>query len=106
VCQVTEVLELAPSTVSLHLKELKRAGLIVERKQGRWVLVALSEEAEAAPWISTALAAAAGDPRLEADRRKVAELRRLPVEDLCRFGFEAAKAKQRGKRRKAAAKRA
>ena len=33
VCQVTEVLKLAPSTVSAHLKELKRAGLIVERKE-------------------------------------------------------------------------
>ena len=27
-CQITEVLKLAPSTVSAHLKELKRAGLI------------------------------------------------------------------------------
>jgi len=36
-CQITEVLGLAPSTVSLHIKELKRAGLVSERKEGRWV---------------------------------------------------------------------
>ncbi len=37
VCQITEVLKLAPSTVSAHLKELKQAGLVSERKDGRWV---------------------------------------------------------------------
>jgi hypothetical protein len=33
------------------------------------------------------------DPQIDADNRRVEELRRLPVEDLCRFGYEAAKAK-------------
>ena len=39
VCQITEVLGLAPSTVSAHLKELKQAGLITERKDGKWVYI-------------------------------------------------------------------
>lgn len=93
VCQVTEVLGLAPSTVSLHLKELKRAGLIRERRQGRWVFIALSEDAEVRSWIDAALAALRGEPRLEADAEMVEELRRLPVEDLCRIGYEGARAK-------------
>ena len=38
VCQITEVLGLATSTVSAHLKELRRAGLTVERKEGRCVI--------------------------------------------------------------------
>ncbi len=91
VCQITEVLKLATSTVSVHLKELKRAGLITERKDGRWVYFALSQETEARPWIETALAAIAADPQLAEDDRMVEELRRLPVEALCRLGYEAAK---------------
>jgi ArsR family transcriptional regulator, arsenate/arsenite/antimonite-responsive transcriptional repressor len=94
VCQITEVLKLASSTVSLHLKELKRSGLITEHKDGRWVYIALSEITDARSWIETALAAVAGDPQIEADDRMVAELRKLPVEDLCRLGREGAKAKQ------------
>jgi len=93
VCQITEVLKLASSTVSLHLKELKRSGLIDERKDGRWVYIALSQDREARAWIATALAAVAGDPQIEVDDRLVAELRRLPVEDLCRLGYAKARAK-------------
>jgi len=94
VCQITEVLKLATSTVSVHLKELRRAGLITERKDGRWVYFGLSQDSESIPWIETALGAIAADPLLAEDERLVEELRRLPVEDLCRFGYEAAKAAQ------------
>ena len=37
VCQLTAVLELAPSTVSAHLSELKRAGFLLDRKDGKVV---------------------------------------------------------------------
>jgi len=93
VCQITEVLKLAPSTVSAHLKELKLAGLVSERKDGRWVYFALIEDECTRAWTEAALSPLAGDPQIEADDRLVAELRRLPVEDLCRVGFEAAKEK-------------
>lgn len=95
VCQITEVLKLAPSTVSAHLKELRLAGLTLERKDGRWVSISLSDDPAARTWIATALAAAGDDPQLAADRRLVAELRRLPVEDLCRLGYEGAVAERR-----------
>lgn len=88
VCQITAVLELAPSTVSAHLKELRRAGLVAERKVGRWVHFGLAEEPAARAWIAAALDAAADDPQLAADARLVAALRILPVEDLCRSGFD------------------
>lgn len=94
VCQVTAVLGLAPSTVSLHLKELKRAGLVAERKRGRWIYVALRDDPQARSWIDTALTAVASDQQRVADDGMVRELRRLPVEDLCRLGYEKAKAKQ------------
>ncbi len=93
VCQLTEVLQLAQSTVSTHLRELRRAGLITERKDGRWVYFAVSDDPDARRWIDAALATAGADPRIDADLQQVDELRTVPVEDLCRLGWEAAKAK-------------
>ena len=37
VCEITEVLQLATSTVSKHLSILKDADFIVEEKSGKWV---------------------------------------------------------------------
>ena len=92
-CQITEVLGLAPSTVSLHVKELKRAGLVSERKDGRWVYFSLADDDHAQRWLDTVLAAVEGDPQLGSDLDLIAEIRRLPLADLCNLGYEAAKAK-------------
>ena len=51
VCEVAEVLSLAPSTVSEHLTALRRSGVVREWKVGRWVHVALSDEASARPML-------------------------------------------------------
>jgi DNA-binding transcriptional ArsR family regulator len=93
VCQITAVLKLAPSTVSAHLKELKLAGMINERKQGKWVYISLAELDPVRSWIETATTGLVDDPRLGEDLRMVAELRELPVEDLCRLGYEEARAR-------------
>jgi ArsR family transcriptional regulator len=37
VCQIIELLNLAPSTVSKHMSVLKRAGLVEGEKNGKWV---------------------------------------------------------------------
>ena len=37
VCEITDVLSLATSTVSQHLKILKEYGFIIEEKDGKWV---------------------------------------------------------------------
>ena len=93
VCQITEVLKLAPSTVSAHLRELKLAGLVAERRDGKWVYFGLAKDDRARRWIETALHAAADDPQLQADSVAVTQLRWLPVEDLCRLGYAAARDK-------------
>jgi len=93
VCQIKEVLGLAQSTVSTHLRELKRAGLITERKDGRWVYFGLSSDPDARIWIDVALKSLEGDPQLESDDHLVEDLRRLPVADLCKLGYADAKAK-------------
>ena len=94
VCQITEMLGLAPSTVSAHLKELRQAGLTTERKQGRWVYIKLADDEGVRAWIDSTLAAVANDRQIAADAALVEELRILPVEELCRLGFEEARARQ------------
>lgn len=37
VCEITEVLKLATSTVSKHLSILRYAGFVIEQKEGKWV---------------------------------------------------------------------
>lgn len=43
VCQITTVLDLAPATVSKHLAALKTAGLLQQRRDGKWVYYRLAE---------------------------------------------------------------
>jgi len=43
-CQLVELLDLADSTVSRHLAILKEAGLIKDRKRGRWVYFRINDD--------------------------------------------------------------
>jgi DNA-binding transcriptional ArsR family regulator len=44
VCQLIELLQLAPSTVSKHMSILKQAGLVASRKDSRWVYYRSAEK--------------------------------------------------------------
>jgi len=88
VCQMTAVLELAASTVSAHLADLKRAGLVDERKDGRWVFHRLAESTEAAAHLEPVWRSIARDPQVESDTRLLRELRRVSVEKLCRVDLD------------------
>ena len=43
VCEITEVLELAPSTVSKHLSLLRDVNFILDKKDGKWVYYELNK---------------------------------------------------------------
>jgi DNA-binding transcriptional ArsR family regulator len=88
VCQMTAALDLAASTVSSHLSDLRRAGLVTERKDGKWVHYHLVDTGPLADLVARTLGLAAGDDRLRQDARVVEELRRVPLEILCRTGFD------------------
>jgi DNA-binding transcriptional ArsR family regulator len=88
VCQMTAVVELAASTVSAHLADLKRAGLLVETKSGRFVSYGWSAEPAAAVQLADVAARIAKDPRVAADAKLVRSLRRVDVEELCRVDLD------------------
>jgi len=45
VCELQDVLDSAQSRLSFHLKTLKDAGLVSDRREGRWVYYALNRDA-------------------------------------------------------------
>ena len=83
VCQMTVVVKLAASTVSEHLSELRRAGLIADRKDGRWVEYRLAESAVREGVLEPIWRALENDVDAKADAVLVKELRRIPVDELC-----------------------
>jgi len=44
VCDITAALEMVQPKVSFHLSALKEAGLIKDRKQGKWIHYSLTEK--------------------------------------------------------------
>lgn len=83
VCQMTVVVKLAASTVSEHLSELRKAGLVTERKEGRWVEYRLSDSAVNDGILDAVWPAMESDPEAKADAVLVKELRRVPLDELC-----------------------
>lgn len=55
VCELTDHLDSAQSRLSFHLRVLKQAGLVTDRKEGRWMYYTLNTEAlsEAADLVQT-----------------------------------------------------
>jgi DNA-binding transcriptional ArsR family regulator len=86
VCQIVELLELAPSTVSKHLQILKEAGLVESRKKGRWVYYSLSEsDARGVPIaaLDLILATAQNTQLAKADKQKLRNILKCDPEELC-----------------------
>ena len=85
VCQLTELLGLAPSTVSKHLSVLKQAGLIKEKKIARWVYHELCDcDCSCRPAIDWVRQQLARDEQIAQDRAALKEILKLDPEELCR----------------------
>ncbi len=86
VCQLIEMLQLAPSTVSKHMGVLYQAGLVSARKEGRWNYYRLADGdapeyvLEAIRWVQKS---AARDKRIVADARQVKSVCKMDKEQLC-----------------------
>lgn len=44
-CDILPKLEIAPSRLSYHMRELREAGLVEEQKRGRWIYYSINQEA-------------------------------------------------------------
>jgi DNA-binding transcriptional ArsR family regulator len=88
VCQMTAVLELAASTVSAHLSDLRRSGLVTERKRGKWVHYHLVGDGPLSGLVRQALRLVDVDDQLGRDAQVVRALRKIPVDTLCSTGFD------------------
>jgi DNA-binding transcriptional ArsR family regulator len=86
VCQMTALLDLAPSTVSAHLADLKRAGLVGERKEGRWVFHRLAENEP--DLLASIWETVSRDPRVRADARLLRRIRKVDIAELCRADLD------------------
>ena len=85
VCQLLELLELAPSTVSKHMAVLHQAGLVETRKDGRWVYYRLPGKPEplirdALKWLTASLKA---DPQTLADAKRLKAVKTTDKDKLC-----------------------
>lgn len=86
VCQVQAVLGLAPSTVSKHLTILKLAGLVEDRRDGKWIEYALTGESRnphARAVLDLLRESLGRDPGVLADRKRLREIKAIPMGELC-----------------------
>jgi DNA-binding transcriptional ArsR family regulator len=89
VCQIAGLMELAASTVSKHMSILEHARLVERRKNGRWVYYrrargpASKDVHEALRWLDESLRK---DPEIRRDAKRLREILKIPVEELCGMG--------------------
>jgi arsenate reductase/ArsR family transcriptional regulator len=84
VCHLVALLGVSQPTVSRHLSALRTAGLVAERKDGRWTHFRLAPASPFADRLLTALLVwGRDDPVVIADRERAREFRRVPVSEFC-----------------------
>jgi DNA-binding transcriptional ArsR family regulator len=83
---MTALLDLATSTVSAHLSDLRKAGLVTERKEGRWVFYRLVDEEP--PMLASVWTTVARDERVQADARLLRQIRKVDIAELCRVDLD------------------
>jgi ArsR family transcriptional regulator, arsenate/arsenite/antimonite-responsive transcriptional repressor len=87
VCQITELMGLAMSTVSKHLSVLYQAGLVNARKEGRWMHYSLSGKGaptaarEAVAWVRRSLD---GSERIATDAKQLKRVLAMDLSALCK----------------------
>ena len=82
-CQIAETLQVPASSVSEALRELRRAGFVAERKDGRWVFMSMVSRELASPFLTGLLEEAAAVPELQQDRARALAVRALAIPVVC-----------------------
>ena len=86
VCQIIELVKLAPSTVSKHMSILRSARLVEARKDGRWMYYRLAGP-NCSPIIRGAIEWArkslADDPQITGDAKRLEQIIKMDMHKLC-----------------------
>jgi ArsR family transcriptional regulator, arsenate/arsenite/antimonite-responsive transcriptional repressor len=89
VCELVDALEISQSTLSGHLQVLRQTGLVITRKDGRWIYYSLTDRKTALieALFSHIRPDGGADPRLRRDSRRIE--RRLAIREngRCVLGF-------------------
>ena len=86
-CQIIELFNLAPSTISKHMSILKQAGLVDSRKDSRWVYYRLAETTTdrlQSDLILLAISALKDDKQILADDKHLTQITSIGLETLCK----------------------
>lgn len=89
VCQITAILGLAPASASKHLSLLRMAGLVAHRRDGRWVhyrIEANPDNPYAEDILRFLAASLEDDPAIAEDRRRLARVCSMPMQEVIKAG--------------------
>lgn len=89
VCQITTILDLAAATASKHLAALKVAGLLQQRRDGKWVYYRLADRhlnLYAPAFLELVRTSLKDDPTVTEDSRVLAQVNAAPLAVLCAQG--------------------
>ena len=87
VCQIVELLQLAPSTTSKHMAILRQARLVESRKEGRWMYYRLPDRdapktvKDAVAWVRRHLAQT---PQIVRDKKELHRILSMDPEEICK----------------------
>jgi DNA-binding transcriptional ArsR family regulator len=84
VCQMSTILQLAASTVSGHLNDLRRSSLVIERRVGKLVYYALDTDSPFAGWLQQTLALVRSDAQVRGDAALIGKVQAVPIPLLTR----------------------
>jgi ArsR family transcriptional regulator len=82
-CQITEFLKVAGATASRHLSLMVTAGVLKNRKQGRWIYFRLNKDdsslKQLSVWVKQNLE---GSTQVEKDLKSLKNILQIPCEEL------------------------
>ena len=84
-CQITELLQVTGATTSRHLSLMVNAGILKNRKAGRWIYFRLNTDDlsldSVFKWVKHKLDSS---DQVEKDLKSLEHITRIPCEELCR----------------------
>jgi ArsR family transcriptional regulator len=89
VCELVDALEISQSTLSGHLQVLRQTGLVITRKEGRWIYYSLRDQKSALIELifSHLKLDADADPRLGRDSKRIERRMAIRENGRCVLGF-------------------